>query len=87
MDEEDIEAARQTVREEDAIDEIENKLRASHIKRLANSECSANSGVTFLDAITDLERISDHALNVAQVILNHHREMKSKSKKELSTQK
>lgn len=87
ISEEDIEAARQTVREEDIIDEIEAKLRASHIKRLAANECTANSGIAFLDVITNLERISDHALNVAQVILNHYREMKSKTKKEANIEK
>lgn len=33
--------------------------------RLSNSECTVESGVIFLDAIANYERIADHAKNVA----------------------
>ena len=72
----DIEAARTVVREEDIVDELRNKLRIGHIKRLANNDCSVEPGVSFLDILTNLERISDHALNIAQVVLNENREIK-----------
>ena len=61
--------AKKVVEEEDQIDTIEKDYRSSHIKRLANNECNPASGVIFLDCITNLERISDHALNIAQMVL------------------
>ncbi len=53
---------------EDKIDTMEEKLRESHIKRLSNFECQAKSSVVFLDVISNYERISDHALNIAQYV-------------------
>ena len=47
------------------MDELEESYRESHIKRLASGVCQTTAGVIFLDAIGNLERISDHALNVA----------------------
>ena len=69
----DVTFAHETVREEDCVDDLEAELRASHINRLANNLCNARSGIRFLDTLTNLERISDHALNIAQVVLNDTR--------------
>lgn len=69
----DVKFAYETVREEDCVDDMEAELRASHINRLANNLCNARSGIRFLDTLTNLERISDHALNIAQVVLNETR--------------
>lgn len=54
---------------EDYIDELEQTLRTSHIARLNTQRCTAASGVVFLDIISNLERISDHASNVAYAVL------------------
>lgn len=54
---------------EDYIDELEQTLRTSHITRLNTQRCTAASGVVFLDIISNLERISDHASNVAYAVL------------------
>ena len=59
------EAIRQVVKYEDQVDSLEEDLRDKHIARLANNECRASHGVIFLDIIGNLERVSDHALNVA----------------------
>lgn len=55
---------------EDEVDALEDLLRESHIKRLAKSECTAENGVIFLDVISNLERISDHANNIAEYVLD-----------------
>lgn len=65
--------AYETVREEDIVDDMEDKLKAGHISRLANNLCNVRSGVRFLDTLTNLERISDHAINIAQVVINENR--------------
>ena len=65
--------AYETVRAEDIVDDMEDKLRAGHINRLANNLCNVRSGVRYLDTLTNLERISDHAMNIAQVVINENR--------------
>ncbi len=45
-------------------------FREKHITRLANGECNIEAGVIFLDAISNLERISDHADNIAGYVKN-----------------
>ena len=54
----------QVVQIEDEIDDLEEDLRTQHINRLAHNECSAARGVIFLDMLSNIERISDHANNV-----------------------
>ena len=62
---------------EDQVDAMEKKLRARHIERLSNAECSVNAGIHFIDLLGNLERVSDHAMNIAQVVLNEHRAEKN----------
>lgn len=62
---------------EDQVDAMEKKLRAGHIERLSNAECSVNAGIHFIDLLGNLERVSDHAMNIAQVVLNEHRTEKN----------
>ncbi len=66
----DIVKAEDVVKGEATIDYMEKEFRAKHIERLAKLECDTTTGVVFLDALTNLERVSDHALNVAQGVLN-----------------
>lgn len=62
---ENIEFVRNVVELEDDVDSMEEDLREKHIGRLSNNQCKAEAGVVFLDIISNLERISDHALNIA----------------------
>ncbi|HYF81483.1 MAG TPA: Na/Pi cotransporter family protein [Clostridia bacterium] len=50
------------------VDELRDTFKESHIKRLNKSECNINAGVLFLDILTNLERVSDHSVNVADVV-------------------
>lgn len=52
------------------IDEMERKLQKSHIKRLSKGKCSPQAGVVYTDMITGLERVADHATNIAFSILD-----------------
>ncbi len=54
----------QVIQIEDEIDDLEEDLRTQHIDRLARNECSAARGVIFLDMLSNIERISDHANNI-----------------------
>ncbi len=55
---------------ENRVDEMEKKLRYNHIDRLNKNLCNTGSGVVFLDIISNLERISDHASNIAYSVLD-----------------
>ncbi len=50
---------------EDAVDTLEEDMREKHIERLSSGKCEPSAGVVFLDIISNLERISDHAYNLA----------------------
>lgn len=50
---------------EEAIDEKEKELQQKHIDRLSNNECSPESGALFSDIVSGLERVADHAVNIA----------------------
>lgn len=50
---------------EDKIDGLERDLQASHALRLNEGKCSAQAGLYFSDVVSGLERVSDHATNIA----------------------
>ena len=54
---------------EEKIDDQLEQFEANHIKRLKNKICNPNSGIIFVEALINLERISDHANNIAGSIL------------------
>lgn len=79
----DISYAKNTVVLEDEVDALEKKLRAGHIDRLSNAECNVNAGIHFLELLGNLERVSDHAMNIAQVVLNEYRNEKNFHEEEI----
>ena len=50
---------------EDGIDDLERDLQQNHIDRLAQGLCSPQSGMIFSDMLSNLERVADHATNIA----------------------
>ncbi|MEG0238131.1 MAG: Na/Pi cotransporter family protein [Clostridium sp.] len=66
----DAEGIKALAKLESAIDAMEKELRNNHIKRLSGKKASAYGSVIFLDIISNLERIGDHAVNIAEVISN-----------------
>lgn len=63
------EKALKVIEKETKIDELEIRLRTKHIGRLADNKCSTEAGIVFLDVLVGLERISDHARNIAEEVL------------------
>ncbi len=55
---------------EDEVDNLEEEMREEHINRLSSGQCDSSAGVIFLDVINNLERISDHAYNLAGYVKN-----------------
>lgn len=65
----DLELANKVMAEEEQIDNMERKLRKRHILRLNNRECSGESGIVFVDIVSNLERIGDHGVNIAESVI------------------
>ena len=61
--------ALRVIEKETQADQLELMLRKKNIKRLANNQCNAEAGIVFLDALVCLERISDHARNIAEELM------------------
>ncbi len=78
--------ARTVVEQDDIVDEMENTLRKGHIARLNAGYCSAAAGAVYLDILSNLERIGDHAVNLAQTILEDE-ESKEEDKREAAIEK
>jgi phosphate:Na+ symporter len=69
LDLNDMDLARTVTQKEDLIDKMERKFRKNHILRLNERSCSAQAGMVFVDIVSNLERIGDHAVNIAEAIL------------------
>ena len=64
-----IEAARRASRAEEKVDKLEKDLRDKHIQRLSKGKCVPESGIIFLDILSNMERIADHADNIAEYVM------------------
>ncbi len=64
-----VELARKVIEQDDLIDDMERDLRKGHISRLNAGACSAAAGAVYLDILSNLERIGDHAVNLAQAVI------------------
>ena len=62
------------VRLEEKVDAKEKELQQSHIQRLTKGECSPAAGMLFSDIASGLERVADHATNIAFSIVAAERE-------------
>ncbi|MBT2582315.1 Na/Pi cotransporter family protein [Planococcus sp. ISL-109] len=65
------ELAREVAEQEDLIDKMERKFRKKHILRLNEGACSAQAGIVFVDIVSNLERVGDHSVNIAEAILGN----------------
>lgn len=70
FNESDFDKARYVVKLEEEIDQLEKEYRNNHITRLNEQACNPHSGVLFLDMLSNLERVSDHSLNIALYVLD-----------------
>ncbi|MFX1330939.1 MAG: Na/Pi cotransporter family protein [Promethearchaeota archaeon] len=57
---------------EDEVDVFERKIRDAHNKRLKEGVCMPEADTVFVESIRNLERISDHADNIALDVIMEH---------------
>lgn len=56
---------------EETVDLMVEVLKAKHIDRLRRGKCTIDGGFAFLEALSNIERISDHCSNIAVAIIGH----------------
>lgn len=69
LEENDKKSALKTIEKEKKVNELDESLRVSHFERLKNGFCTSQSGPIYLEIIDNIERISDHAENIAGSII------------------
>jgi len=62
----DAAGAKELIAQDDLIDDMERRFRMEHIRRLNDGICTTEAGILFLDLISNLERVADHANNIAE---------------------
>ena len=65
----DTELAQTVIAKERKIDQMERVLRKRHVLRLNERSCSGDASIIFVDMVSNLERIGDHAVNIADGVL------------------
>ncbi|WP_156290719.1 Na/Pi cotransporter family protein [Oceanobacillus salinisoli] len=69
LQESDREMALEVIQKEEEIDKMERDYRKKHIIRMNEGHCNGSAGIVFVDIISNLERIGDHAVNIAEYVL------------------
>ena len=54
---------------EDRVDVREKEMQRAHVQRLTKGECSPEAGMIFSDIASGLERVADHATNIAFAVI------------------
>ena len=65
-----VTSARKVSACEDLVDSLRDEQKERHMDRLSRGECKPAAGLVFIEIIDNLERISDHAQNMAEYIMN-----------------
>ena len=61
--------ALEVIQQDNEVDTEEKKLRNAHIERINTKKCYPSAGVIFLDLLSNLERVGDHAKNIAELVI------------------
>lgn len=64
---------------EDQIDVMERDLQQSHVNRLTKNECTPAAGMMYSDIISGLERVADHATNIAFSLMDEDPDVLAKN--------
>ena len=67
---EDLDIAKKVEPLEQIVDKLKAKMRANHIVRLQNDECTIETGFIYSDLITSFERVADHCSNIGVCLLS-----------------
>ena len=65
----DLQAAHAALAIENKLNRMQVRFRRSHVQRMTDGLCAAETGVIFIDLIDNIEKIGDHLTNVAQSVI------------------
>ena len=54
---------------EQVVDDLRDKIKLNHIRRLQKSECTIEHGFVLSDILTNFERVSDHCANIGGCVI------------------
>ena len=69
LEHDDIEAAKSALTKEAKLNKMQIDFRRSHVERMTNGICTAETGLIFIDLVDNIEKIGDHLTNIAQAII------------------
>jgi phosphate:Na+ symporter len=72
LESEDTESAKRALELERHLDELETRYKLNHVERLESESCDPEVGILFIEILHNLERIGDHATNIAGDVLIIH---------------
>lgn len=67
----DRDLAAQVIKDDDEVDDQEKVLRHEHIDRINTKKCYPAAGVIYLDLLSNLERVADHATKIAHMVMEN----------------
>ncbi len=67
---ENLEMAREALALEEDVDRLEREYKAKHIQRLERGGCDSEAGILYVEILHNLERMGDHAVNIAGDVLH-----------------
>ena len=65
----DVNLACKVIKMEEQVDIMEESCRVNHMRRLNNNLCSIDNGIIYFEILANFERISDHAANIAEKVI------------------
>jgi phosphate:Na+ symporter len=65
----DTAAARLALVNEDNLNKMQIDFRRSHVQRMTDRICSAETGLIFIDLVDNVEKMGDHLSNIAQAVI------------------
>ena len=65
----DLVAAAEIESLEQVVDDLRDKIKLNHIRRLQKSECTIEHGFVLSDILTNFERVSDHCANIGGCVI------------------
>jgi len=69
LEREDHASAEEALEREKEVDRLEIRYKENHIERLERGTCNPAAGILFVEVLRNLERIGDHAVNIADDVL------------------
>jgi phosphate:Na+ symporter len=69
LEDNDIEAAKSALVNEEHLNKMQIDFRRSHVQRMSEGICSPEAGLIFIDLVDNVEKVGDHLNNIAQGVI------------------